>query len=223
LARDPIRIVGSPQEGDAMPSAYESFRNSNPADLAAPIGPKVSTSVVLIAAGLAAFAAPALTMTLPSGLQSYLTAPPPAPVRIVDAAKPQGIPCTQQTWPYIDAHCLKQGSDKIATISAAPESPVREAPKAEPKTESRTEVAKLDAAPQTAPAAVTSSDATAALARVPLPLPRPVAADEDDEYLPPPAERRQARQQRRHYGYSDPRDRVVRELNRVIPFGILRF
>ena len=214
-----------------MPSAYDSFRSSSPDDFTAPVGPKVAASVVLITAGLAAFVAPALTMRLEGSLNSLIGPPTPAPVRIVDAERRPGVPCAQQTWPYIDAHCLKQGGDKLASSDKVakvdvPEygPPVVDAPKAETKSDPKTEVAKLETMPQAQSVAASPDSATASLpARVPLPTPRPVAADDDDEYLPPPpVERRQFRQ-RRHYGHSDPRQRLVRQLNRVIPFGILRF
>ena len=220
-------------KGDAMPSASDSLHvASDPPPVAPWIGPKVAASAVLVGAVLAAFVMPALTLKLEGGLNSFVARPAPTPVRIVDADKRAGIPCAQQTWPYIDAHCLKPSNNKIAssdrtantatTSAAAPDygPPVVDAPKAD----SKTEMAKLETMPQPGPAAATPAESVPpgpVLARVPLPLPRPVAADDEDEYLPPPpVERRQARPRRYH---GDPRDRLVRDLNRIIPFGILRF
>ncbi len=221
-----------------MPSAFDAFStSSDPDELSTPIGPKLAATAVLIAAGLAAFGGAALTDRLQVALNSFVAQPAPAPVRIVDAAQRPGIPCAQQTWPYIDAQCLKPGSDKIAKADA-PEygPPVVEAPKAEPRPapESTAQVARLDDAPQMRAAPVvglTSEPDAAALANVPLPLPRPVAADDrmprqiaadgEDELRPPmPVERRPVRARRT---YGNPGERLVRQLNRVIPFGILRF
>src|SRR4051812_46821318 len=104
------------------------------------IGPKMGATIVLVGAVLAAFAAPALTLRLHNSFDSLAAAPTPAPVRVVDATPRNAIPCTQQTWPYIDAHCLRQGGNKIV---AAPEpAPAANGPKAE-----AVQSAKLEAAP----------------------------------------------------------------------------
>lgn len=55
-------------------------------------------------------------------------APPPAAVKIIDAS-PRGPECGQQTWPYIDRHCLTYATgDTSAKETAAKNIPPRSAP-----------------------------------------------------------------------------------------------
>src|SRR4051812_17911888 len=97
----------------SMSAADMSHSVAVPAPRGPMIGPKVGATLVLVGAALAAFAAPALTLKLQNSFESFAAKPTPAPVRVVDASPRSAIPCAQQTWPYMDAHCLKQGGNRI--------------------------------------------------------------------------------------------------------------
>ncbi|MGE3149905.1 MAG: hypothetical protein AB7K04_12650 [Pseudorhodoplanes sp.] len=106
---------------------------------------------------------------------------------------------------------------QVATPARELSAPVAQTPA--PQTTAASAPAMIpDAAPLTA-----DEGAPIVLANVPLPVPRPDAADAaDDDVQAAPPPRRQTRSARRH-AYSNPGARLVRQLNRIVPFGIIRF
>jgi hypothetical protein len=75
------------------------------------VGPKGAATANLVALLLVTIGMPlwqpSFGMSRDSGPVQPL-APAPAAVKMIDAA-PRGVDCREQTWPYIDRHCLNYG------------------------------------------------------------------------------------------------------------------
>lgn len=98
----------------------------------------IELTLLALLAGLYAFSA------APTGGVGATPSVDPRDVRIIDSTPSLGVPCEQQTWPYIHARCLSGGSaTAVRTVR-----PAAEAPELDP----RNAAPAIVAAPKPAPA-----------------------------------------------------------------------
>jgi hypothetical protein len=80
--------------------------------------PRAAASVNLAAVVTACVAAALFLPGLPRAAPEQ-AASAPQPVRVVDAPA-SGKPCAEQSWPYLDAQCLKRAPESATSTTVAP-------------------------------------------------------------------------------------------------------